>query len=354
MQLASERGFAIPLTIFVITIVTIMLAAILVRVEVDRRVAESSGDMNDALTIAQAGLQQYMSYYSTLDTPPPDGDSLEFVNIPPGGRASVVVRVVRRPADTTQPTIYLLRSRGVRIRPTQGADPQAVRTVAQFAQWQIGTFDLAAAFTAGSGFRRRTGPPANSGTVAFLGDDQCPTGSGPSVPSLLRDPGGSLPGGTYTPAAQTNTNAWTTAVTGVDWAAVTSGGYVPDYTSLVNLGTWASYYLAGNVTATDIAGNGLLVIGGDLTVDGTSFTWDGVVLVGGAITFAMTDTARIRGAVVSGLSRQVGASPTWSVPGGPGSHVEIAHHSCNVLQAMAALTGLAPIRNTWIDNWATY
>ena len=45
MRIEDQRGFALPLTIFVLTLITIMLAAIFVRVRVDRRIAESSGDI---------------------------------------------------------------------------------------------------------------------------------------------------------------------------------------------------------------------------------------------------------------------------------------------------------------------
>ena len=108
--------------------------------------AQSSGDIVEALVIAQAGLERYMSHYDSLNTPPLDGDSLR-VNVT-GGYADVVAHVVRNPPGTTTGLLYIVRSRGRVIKPTHGADPQAVRLVAQFATWQAASMDVIGALTA--------------------------------------------------------------------------------------------------------------------------------------------------------------------------------------------------------------
>ena len=47
-QRPREAGFALPATLFVVALVTIMLSAVFVRVSVDRRLSESTGDYADA------------------------------------------------------------------------------------------------------------------------------------------------------------------------------------------------------------------------------------------------------------------------------------------------------------------
>ena len=129
-RLHSQDGFALPLTIFVVTIVTLMLAALFIRVQVDRRIAEASGDAIDVLTIAQSGLESYFASVGSVR--PPDGDSVR-INLG-DGYANVIAHVVYEPSDPTANWTYVVRSAGFLINPTMGSDPQARRTIAQFAE----------------------------------------------------------------------------------------------------------------------------------------------------------------------------------------------------------------------------
>jgi hypothetical protein len=348
MRRIDDSGFALPLTLFVLVLVTIMLAAVMIQVQTDRRIAESSGDLVESLTIAQSGLQLYMRHYSLINSRPVDGDSLR-INVA-GGYADVVARVVRKPADTLGGIVYLVRSRGRLIKPTQGADPQARRLVAQFARWQYGTMNVYAAFAPINDFAC----PSCAGTFQLLGYDQC--GLRPTVPGL-RAPNGPTPyfAPPYVdPATVTGPVSSTfasIAFIGIDWAAVLGTGFTPDYTTLTNLDTWSTYRLTGNQTLTNVSGTGLLVVEGNLTLD--DFYWRGAVLVGGRIVF-FADTTRIEGAVVSGLQDQTGAAASIGRWGPAGSHVQIEYNSCNLAQAFGSLTGFALMPGGWMDNWASY
>jgi hypothetical protein len=346
-----EAGFALPIAIFIVTLVTIMLAAIFVRVEADRRIAESSGSSVDALAIAHSGLQRYFAHYDSLGTRPPDGDSLRL-NVS-GGYADVIARFVQRPADTSANQTYIVRSTGRVIEPTQGADPQAVRTVAQFAQWQTGTIDVLASFTAANRFDA-PGPPGTEGTLDIRGVDQCGL-MAPAAGVRVPDPPPWYPPGvTGSPAWED----WGTAVgvatqTDIDWAAVTGGDFVPDYTSLVNLDTWSSYLITGDAILNTASGSGLLVVTGNLEFGGAGSAWRGVILVGGEIDFDGT-LNDIRGAMVSGLNYLTGPVPPGGVWGPNGTLTRIWYQSCFVDSALTAISGFAPIPNAWVDNWATY
>ncbi len=348
MRRVDDSGFALPLTLFVLVLVTIMLAAVMIQVQTDRRIAESSGDVVESLTIAQSGLQLYMRHYTLTSTRPADGDSLR-INVP-GGYADVVAHVVRKPADTLGGIVYLIRSQGRLIKPTQGADPQARRLVAQFARWQYGTMNVYAAFAPINSFTCNN----CDGSFQFLGYDQCMVR--PTVPGL-RTPTGPTPyfAPPYVDPALVEGPPSSTFASigfiGIDWAAVLGTGFVPDYTTLSNLDTWSTYRLMGNQTLQDVSGTGLLVVQGDLTLDDVA--WRGVVLVGGRIAFT-GDTTRIEGAVVSGLKAQIGPGASTGRWGPAGSHLQIEYNSCYVAQAFGSVTGFALVPGGWMDNWASY
>ncbi|MBI2403379.1 MAG: hypothetical protein HYV20_11735, partial [Gemmatimonadetes bacterium] len=169
----SDAGFALPLVVFLIGVMTLMLTAGFARVAGDRRLAHSSGDAVSALAIAKSGLH---SYLSTQATRPPDGDA-QRINVT-GGFADVVAYAVRKPSDTLANWLFIVRSTGRVIEPTLGADPQAVRTIAQYTQWQTGRMDIRGAFTAANGLKKKSG-----GTIDVRGADQSTCG-GPTVPGV--------------------------------------------------------------------------------------------------------------------------------------------------------------------------
>ncbi|MBI2614712.1 MAG: hypothetical protein HYW52_03325, partial [Gemmatimonadetes bacterium] len=169
----SDAGFALPLVVFLIGVMTLMLTAGFARVAGDRRLAHSSGDAVSALAIAKSGLH---SYLSTQATRPPDGDA-QRINVT-GGFADVVAYAVRKPSDTLANWLFIVRSTGRVIEPTLGADPQAVRTIAQYTQWQTGRMDIRGAFTAANGLKKKSG-----GTIDIRGADQSACGA-PTVPGM--------------------------------------------------------------------------------------------------------------------------------------------------------------------------
>ena len=348
-----EAGFALPLTIFVLLLVTVLLAALMVQVQTDRRIAEGSGDLVEALVVAQSGLESFIAHFDSLAYRPADGDSLR-VNVV-GGYADVVAHVVHQPADTLLSGIdYLIRSRGRLIHPTMGADPQAIRVVAQFARWEYGTMKVIGAYAAADGFRC-TGPNCG-GTYVLSGADLC--GMEPTVPALRTPTGGGQP--LVPPAVDPaevkgpSTNAFTDPpFIGVDWGIVESGAFDPDYRTLTNTNTWSSYLLDGDVTLTDVTGAGLLMIRGDATLTGTRFDWQGVMVVGGHVVFE-ADTSRITGALLSGLALQTGNLPGTTRWGDTDTHIEVFYNSCAVRNAFRSLTGFALVPGAWMDRWASY
>jgi Tfp pilus assembly protein PilX len=82
-DIRNERGFALPLTILVVTVMTMLIASAHVRARADRIIAESSGATVTAFAVAQSGLYRYLAYCDSIKVRPADGDSLR-VNVSSG------------------------------------------------------------------------------------------------------------------------------------------------------------------------------------------------------------------------------------------------------------------------------
>ena len=361
----SEHGFALPLTLFVVALVTIILSGALVQVEVDRRVAESSADEVDVVALAQGGLQTYLAT-TNLDgcyraLRPADRDSVR-INLT-GGYADVVAHVAQRPlVDTLAPWRYAVRATGRVIEPTMGADPRAARTVAQYADWSSGWMDGLGAFVAANGVvRSPTGYCFGAAYCGeFRGGDQAPScraavprlrvaGAVPDLSYYNVD--GNSPVGGYTSVNLAN-------ATNIDWAKTIGGGLVPDYNYVRAWDfSWPppTMLVQGNAILGSAGqytyGWGLLIVTGDLRVLGEFVQWWGVVLVGGRINFD-ANSQYFDGMVVSGLNAQLGQVVPQGTIGG--DILDIDYDSMYLRLALLSLAGFGAVSNTWVENWASY
>src|SRR5438105_4937087 len=66
LQLHNRRGFALPMAIFVIAILTVTVAASFIATGSERRIVDSQEAQARAYNIAQAGLERYLADRSTL------------------------------------------------------------------------------------------------------------------------------------------------------------------------------------------------------------------------------------------------------------------------------------------------
>ena len=353
----DERGFALPAVIFLVALLTLLLTGGLSRVQADRQIAEAGEATADAFAVAQSGLQNYIGSQTVR---PADGDSVR-INLT-GGYANVISRVVRNPADTTENTMYLVRSTGFVINPPAGSVIQAQRTVAQFADWQTGSIEQKAVLTAANGIDRESG---SSGLYRVIsGSDQCGVAGaigGVRVDTLTGVSGTVSISGSPAQTALGNSAGPTVASqTEIDWARAISPAFVPDYTTFQN-GNMTGYpiqRLPDNLnTAFLSGGSGILIVPGNLDIEGAGFAFDGIILVGGQIEFDAAIIV-IRGLVYSGLNEHpdVALSPASRTEIDTDGNIilDIRFDSCKVNQALAALTGLAPVANAWLDSWAKY
>ena len=355
MTRRPDSGFALPMVVFLIAIVTLLLTAAFTKVSADRRIADASGANVNAMAIAKAALQQYLG---TRTLRPADGDSVR-INVT-GGYGDVIATVITRPPDTLSNWIFVMRAVGHVIDPTQGKDPQAVRTIAQFAQWQTGRMDTKAAYVAIDGFNQH-----NSAADTIYGADSASCGA-PTVYALMTK--NINPPNTNAPNVITGTgsspsvqNTWTMNALvdslNLDWFGILAGGITPDYTTYSDNATYPTYLISGSLTTpANMNGTGILIVQNDLTITGLGTArWKGIILVGGRIIFqAGTHTinwvggTRIQGMAIVGLNQGGTKTDLGDYP------AYIQYNSCRIRDALSKLTGFAPITNGWVDNWATY
>lgn len=349
--LISERGFALPLTILVITVMTMLIAAAHIRVRADRVIAESSGATITAFSVAQSGLHRYFAIYEDSTSAPLDGDSLR-INVP-HGYADVRAYKVKSSPDSSEHELFIVRSTGHLIEPTRGSYPQAQRTVAQFAQWQIAGMHITGVFTAANDW---VIDPSTD--VDVRGWDHC-SPPAPSVVAVRTAATSTLDTADFdeiTGLSKSGTGSAVAISTMIDWASIVGGQFEADYDYFPG---WDDSYptilITGDTTITNLVGKGLLMVTGNLTLTGSALNWRGVVLVGGGLTINVGAGVfgYFRGITVTGLNLQLGMSPLANQIAG-GSRQDFNFHRCEVENALNSLIGFVPLQNAWIDNWALY
>jgi type II secretory pathway pseudopilin PulG len=352
---AGRAGFALPAVLLLVALLTVLLLSGLTRARGERQLAEASDETAVALTVAQSGLQTYMG---TATAKPTDGDSTRINVI--GGYANVIVHLVRQPADPAEATVYLVRSTGMVINPDSGPVPRARRTVAQFATWETARIERPAALTTINGLKHIDSPsPQNEPVLVVSGIDQCGllspvagirtsqmTWAGPDPDTIIAG----SPAGILVESAAT-----IVSTARIDWSSVLGADLVPEYTSFQNGdATFPIQRVLGSVTISGTnSGSGLLVVRDDLTITGTAFSFDGIILVGGKLQF-QADSNVVRGLVMTGFNLGAQPSETGGNPSANERDSYLYYDSCAVQSTLARLAGLAPIRNAWLDTWATY
>jgi hypothetical protein len=100
------------------------------------------------------------------------------------------------------------------------------------------------------------------------------------------------------------------------------------------------------------SGNGILIVTGNLTINGAvpPLNWNGLVLVGGNM--ILNGNMSVYGATITGLNVKLGVNvPQQSV--GNGTKI-IQYDSCNLSRALSHVGYLQRVRNGWTDTWSSY
>jgi type II secretory pathway pseudopilin PulG len=390
---APERhGFALPLVLLVIAVLTVSLAAGFASTTTEIQTNNSQRAEARAFALAENGLQDFLamrdrrsSGYCALCGSPPTTTYESTTVVLPGGYATVVAQRVARNLGIKRPAIYLIRSRGVdtttrlsallRNSTTHGfvSNVRAERTVAQYAYWDLKVINIVAGWTSLSGLG------VNGGAATLSGKDNCgadPTGvSGIAVPTNGYDGQADIAeANPPNPAIlQMGTQAQTAAATKIDWQGIISETAItPDISIDPLLGpiktlpgnafngppaypAWPIIHVKNyGLAAFDLpsGGQGMLIVDGDINFSGSG-VWKGIILVGNHLTSNGNNTAY--GAVITGLNVKLPAPKNVVLQDDVGNGTKFYQYdSCNVAAATAGIGHYRLFPNAWMDNFTTY
>lgn len=390
----NRDGFALPLAIVVLALLTMSLVAGFAMTTSELSTTASQRAEARAYSNAQRGLEAFLTrrkekaaglmfcpncwavngslavgtVASNLDGLPTRRETVTVAF--PGGMAVVRATPVLVNVVTGRGK-YFITSTGYDstsgIGGLAGRSSVASRTVGVFSNWNTSTINVLSAWTSLTGIRK-------NGTGQISGIDQCggPPKAGLSVPQYngvadLSIAGNFTPTG-VPPYDTTKTFAQESAAVKIDWATVKAGTAVPAdivigagaFPALSAFSSDTNYWPVIHVTNAATGafslphqGRGMLIVDGDLTISGSN-QWYGVILVGGILTSNGNNVSQ--GATMSGLNALTGTAPSPSsaddaVANGTKSYV---YDSCSVAKATSAMARYSMLSNTWMDNLPGY
>jgi hypothetical protein len=359
----DRRGATLPMTILLLSLMGVAVAISYSRVSSERHITGDRKAQLGAFAVAQSGLNRYLS---ALPNGKPGWNQTVTYNDLPGGTAQVDLHQVRESTLTLLPGIYTITSRGTYTggKRYNALTPAAERTVATYALWVPTPFDLNGAFTSLGQVKVNGNSFAFSGTDHATASATCP-GPQAAIPGLATPNGdvsqipfpGNISGNPAVSDLGTpNVGGTAKDEVKIDWAAVLAGtafpaDYVyPTWPTPTNFNNWPVTRVYGDLVLPS-GGKGILIVTGDLTWNGSPLkTWEGIILIGGAI--LANGQGNIYGAMITGLNVKTGSAPVLNDLGN--GTKDYRYDSCNIARALGHIGSLQRVRNGWTDNWSSY
>jgi hypothetical protein len=374
-RLANRKGFALPMSILVIAVLTAALAAAYSSTNAEFTTNAAQRSENRAYNLAETGLEQFMVLRNSAGFCDHCGDPLavdsEWTRVSlPGGYADVVAVKVKPGVDPTTPAIFFIRSKGVdtTVKLSSATAVNAEHTVGIYAKWITTTMKVSAAWVSLSGLQK-------NGTGTIDGRDAC--GKMPDVAGAQTINGDFQNNGNASafygnpPVDTTKTFSQLVAQNGIDWSAIINqNSMVPDITvpdqafppatAFADTNYWPVIRVKTNNYVLPNAGRGIIIADSNFEVHGSNM-WSGILLVGGALTSDGNNTTW--GATLSGLNYLLGGTPTISISGNPNLDPDDAtangqktyvYDSCSVAMASQRMRKYISIPNSWMDNLASW
>ncbi len=378
MRLQNRAGFALPVAILIIAILTAALAAGFASTTAETDANLVVRGQGRALAFAEAGLEEFLVKRQTLCStagavclnPDPSAgttvDSEEVTVGFSGGSARIKsIRIRPHTSSTdTSAVLFFVRSRGIDSTVKIGGAGSTVlaqRVVGTYATWNTMTMQVLSAWTSISGLTKN----GNAGIID--GNDQC--GVKAAVAGVTSDRNDVVVSGGWQPSGNppwdtSQTQAQLEARMKIDWNSIINGNAIPaDFTVPPDAFPNASWFSAdtsrwpvirvhvNNYTLPN-AGRGMIIADSNFTISGSNM-WDGIVLVGGALTSNGNNTTA--GATVSGLNLLLpgavqpppGTLTDNSVANGQKTYV---YNSCKVARATTRMMSYRAMPNAWMDN----
>jgi hypothetical protein len=368
--LRNRRGFALPMTIMVIVVLTAALTSAFVATASETTTNVALRGQSRAFMVAQMGLERFLEAPDALalcpkcdtlrTTPSVDMFNKEI----DGDSVYITVTRIRHQSGPTTPAVYFIQARGVDKHSKLSGRLAAVdaeRSLGLYAQWNTNTMQVLSAWTSLTGLRKQ-------GTAGLLsGIDEC--GQAPTIAGTTVGKGDMHYSGQPTwvegnPAIDTTrTAAELAAEMKIDWPAIIYGdAMTPDITVPpqpfpcldwfeADTSRWPIIRITSPNYSLPNKGRGILIVEGNFTISGSDM-WDGIIMVGGKLTSNGNNT--VAGATISGLNVLLPGNPQASTSefddataGGQKTYV---YSSCKVARATKALQSYRVLANTWADN----
>ncbi|HXT18012.1 MAG TPA: pilus assembly PilX N-terminal domain-containing protein [Gemmatimonadaceae bacterium] len=369
-RLKNRDGFALPMSILIIAVLTAAVAASFSSTTAEYLTNRAERGTNRAYHLAETGLEQFMVMRGTTGWCLHCGDPIavdsEWTRVTlPGGYADVVAVKVRPAIDSTTPALFFIRSKGVDTSVQIGGagnGTSAEHTVGVYAKWTTATMKVTAAWVSLSGL-------VKNGTGTIDGTDFC--GQAPSVAGAQVDKGdlivnggasvfdGSPPVDTSQTFTQLKTN------TPIDWDGIINQNSMPAditipgqafpsaATFAADTNYWPVIRIHTNGYSLPNQGRGIIIADSDFAISGSNM-WAGIVLVGGTLTSNGNNTTY--GATLSGLNFLLGGTPSPSKVDDSDANGQktYVYDSCSVSKASSRLRKYITIPNSWSDNLASW
>jgi Tfp pilus assembly protein PilX len=414
-QSRAREGFALPLAIMVLALLSIGLVAGFAMSTSEQAAISSQRAQARAYSYAQAGLEAFLtqrkefragctpatpytaaqasacgfcpqcwlvnaaavnnSVNANLDTLPTVAESVTVTF----NTGSAFVRAVPVKVDVaTGRGTYFITSTGIdnqgRIAMGGGRMRNPTRTVGVYVTWSKATMNVMGALVSFSGI-------VKNGTGAISGVDQCGADTNVVGVNIPAEESVTLQGtaSTFQPTGNPpydtlKTFSQDSAATKLDWAGITSGTTMPadinittsTSTSFPTTGTFASdtnYWPIIHVFNRNPSpgwnsmytlpnqGRGILIVDGNLNINGSN-QWDGIVLVGGQLTSNGNNVTS--GTVMAGLNRLIGIPAAAVQDADLNGQKSYMYNSCSVKKATSSMARFTMVPNTWMDNVAQY
>jgi hypothetical protein len=375
--LRNQRGFALPLTIVVLVVLSAALTSAFFATTSETSTNVAMRGQSRAFMIAQMGLERFLEAPDALalcptcdslrTTPSVDVFSKEI----DGDSVYITVTRIRHQSGPTTPAVYFIQSRGVDKRMKLSGRLAAVdaeRSVGMYAQWNTNTMQVL------SGWTSLTGLDKNGSSGLLSGIDQC--GQMPSIAGTMVGKGALEYSGSPTwaegnPPIDTSLTSDSLAKTmKIDWNSIVNGNAMPaDFTIPpdgfppagwfeADTSRWPIIRVKVNGFSLPNRGRGTIIADSNFVISGSNM-WDGVVLVGGKLTSNGSNT--VAGATVTGLNVLLpgGQNPGESSLGTDTSSVAngqkiYQYSSCKVARATKSMQRYRVLANTWADNLPTW
>jgi hypothetical protein len=369
ISLSNREGFALPMAIVAIVILTAGIAAGFAATASEYTNNAAVRGQSRAYSLAESGLEAFMVQRTdttickmcATDDPTTADSEWTTIHYPPYGYANIVAVRLRPEIDANTPAIYFIRSTGVDTTAKIGhaLAINATRTVGVYAKWSTNTVKVLASWLSFPGLVKQ-------GTAGIIsGVDEC--GQKASVAGVMVPKGGYSTDGGFTPTGSppldtSKTYAQLKAAVPVDWAAIEGGSIQADYTipgtgwpsaaDFADTTFWPVIHVTQS-TSLPIRGRGMIIADSNFSISGSDM-WSGILLVGGQLVSNGNNVTY--GTTMSGLNWLLGGTPPAgtiddATANGQKSYV---YDSCSVAKASQKLRHFVAMPNSWVDTVAGY